>query len=257
MDRRTFLFWISIAPALALCAGVQAAASGKTLRIAVASSLADAAEDLGAAFTRSTGIKTIVIAASSSTLARQIAGGAVADVFLSANRDWADWLADKGRLDAGSLAVFAGNRLVLAVPAGSPIKAAALDDCLKALKGGRIAIGDPGHVPLGQYARDALQGEGVWDNVQSRLIPADNARAALRFVSSGQVAAGIVYASDAKAAGLNAAFVFPPADPPIAYIAGLVSGAPAGPQFLAFLTGAEAAPVLCNHGLSLPEGMLC
>ena len=86
MDRRTFLFWTSIAPALVLVAGVPAAASGKTLRIAAASSLADAAEELGAAFTRSTGIKTIIIAASSSTLARQISGGAVADVFLSANR---------------------------------------------------------------------------------------------------------------------------------------------------------------------------
>jgi len=257
MDRRTFLFWISIAPALALCAGVQAAASGKTLRIAVASSLADAAEDLGAAFTRSTGIKTIVIAASSSTLARQIAGGAAADVFLSANRDWADWLAGKGRLDADSVQVFAGNRLVIAAPAGPAIKAAGLDDCLKALKGGRIATGDPGHVPLGQYARDALQSEGVWDDVRSRLIPADNARAALRLVSSGQVAAGIVYASDAKAAGLNVAFVFPPADPPIAYVAGLVSNAPAAVQFLAFLTGTEGAPVLCGHGLSLPENRPC
>ncbi len=257
MDRRTFLFCMSIAPALAFADGVPAAASGETLRIAAASSLADAAEDLGAAFTRSTGIKTIVIAASSSTLARQIAGGAAVDVFLSANRDWADWLAKKGRLDAGSLAVFAGNRLVLAVPAGTSIKSAGLEDCLRALKDGRIATGDPEHVPLGHYARDALQRQGVWGDVRSRLIPADNARAALRLVSSGQVAAGIVYASDAKAADLNIAYVFPPADPPIAYVAGLVSNALAGPQFLAFLTGGEAAPVLCTHGLSLPEGRSC
>ena len=257
MDRRTFLFSLSTAPLLALATGVPAAASGESLRIAAASSLADAAEDLGAAFTRSTGIKTIVIAASSSTLARQIAGGAAADVFLSANRDWADWLAGKGGLEADNLAVFAGNRLVLAVPAGSPIRAAALDDCLKALKVGRIATGDPEHVPLGKYARDALHGEGVWDDVRSRLLPADSAGAALRLVASGQVAAGIVYASDAKAAGLNVAFVFPPADPPIAYVAGLVSQAPEGRQFLEFLTGKEGTKVICRHGLSLPQGQQC
>ena len=257
MDRRTFLFWISIAPALVLLTGAPAATSGETVRIAAASSLANAAEDLGAAFTRSTGIKTIIIAASSSTLARQIAGGAEVDVFLSADRDWADWLADKRRLDEGSLAVFAGNRLVLAVPADAPIKAAGLEGCLTALKDGRIATGDPQHVPLGKYARDALSREGAWDDVRSRLIPADNARAALRLVSSGQVAAGIVYASDAKAAGLNIAYVFPPADPLIAYVAGLVSAAPAGPRFLAFLTGEKAAPVLCDHGLTLPDDSPC
>jgi molybdate transport system substrate-binding protein len=255
MDRRTFLFWMSIAPALA--PGALAAASGESLRIAAASSLADAAEDLGAAFTRSTGIKTTVIAASSSTLARQIEGGAVADVFLSANRDWADWLAGKGRLDANSLTVFAGNQLVLAVPAGSAIRSAGLEDCLKALKDGRIATGDPLHVPLGQYARDALRRQGLWDDVRSRLIPADNARAALRLVSSGHVAAGIVYASDARAADLDIAFVFPPSEPPIVYVAGRVSSAPAGSRFLAFLSGEGAAPVLCRHGLRLPKGRTC
>jgi molybdate transport system substrate-binding protein len=255
MDRRTFVFNIAIA--LALATGAPAAASGKTLRIAAASSLAAAAEDLAAAFTRSTGIKTVIIAASSSTLARQIAGGAAADVFLSANRDWADWLADKDRLDAASRVVFAGNRLVLAVPAGAAIKAAALEDGLTALRDGRIATGDPAHVPLGQYASDSLQDAGVWDDVRHRLIPADSAAAALRLVASGQVAAGILYASDARAADLTVVHVFPPADPPIAYVAGLVSDAPAGPRFLAFLAGEEAAPALCKHGLSLPENRPC
>jgi len=257
MDRRTLLFALSIAPALAVVAAKAADADGEIVRIAAASSLADAAEDLGAAFTRSTGIETTIIVAPSSTLARQIAGGAAADVFLSADRDWADWLAGTGRLDAANLAVFAGNRLVLAVPAGAPIKTAGLEECLKALKNGRIATGDPQHVPLGRYARNALQRQGAWDDVRSRLIPADNARAALRLVSSGQVAAGIVYASDAKAADLNVAYVFPQADTPIAYVAGLVSAAPAGSRFVAFLTGEKAAPVLCNHGLTLPEDTPC
>jgi len=257
MDRRTFLFWMSSVPAFAVVAGAPAVTSGETLRIAAASSFADAAEDLGAAFARSTGIKTIINAASSSTLARQIANGAAADVFLSANRDWADWLADKGRLDADSLQVFAGNQLVLAVPAGRSFKAAGLEDSLKALKGGWIATGDPEHVPLGQYARDALRRQGVWDQVRSRLIPTDNAHAALRLVASGHVAAGIVYASDARAADLDIAFVFPPADPPIAYVAGLVSGAPAGRRFLAFLASDAGALVLCRHGLTLPESRPC
>ncbi len=257
MERRTFLFWMGSVPGFAVVAGVPATASGQTLRIAAASSFADAAEDLGAAFTQSTGIKTIIIVASSSTLARQIASGAAADVFLSANRDWADWLADKGRFDAGSLQVFAGNKLVLAVPTGRSFKAAGLEDSLKALKGSWIATGDPEHVPLGQYARDALRRQGVWDQVRPRLIPTDNARAALRLVASGHVAAGIVYASDARAADLEIAFVFPPADPPIAYVAGLVSNAPAGPRFLAFLAGEAGALILCRHGLVLPESRPC
>ncbi len=257
MDRRTLLLSMSLAPAFALLAGRPAAASGEILRIATASSLAAAAEDLGAAFTQATGIKTIVIAASSSTLARQIAGGAAADVFLSANREWANWLAGKARLSADSLQVFAGNRLVLALPAGASIEAAGLEDSLDALKNSRIATGDPQHVPLGFYARDALQHQGLWDAVRPRLLPADNAAAALRLVASGQVAAGIVYASDAHAADLNIAYVFPPADPPIAYVAGLVSAAPAGSRFLAFLSGAAAQPVLCRHGLSLPEDRPC
>ncbi|MDH3195924.1 MAG: molybdate ABC transporter substrate-binding protein, partial [Hyphomicrobiales bacterium] len=117
--------------------------------------------------------------------------------------------------------------------------------------------GDPEHVPLGKYARDALHGEGVWDDVRSRLLPADSAGAALRLVASGQVAAGIVYASDAKAAKLDIACTFPPADPPIAYVAGLVSQAPEGRQFLEFLTGKEGTKVICRHGLSLPQGQQC
>ncbi len=257
MDRRTFLLWMGIVPAFVLAASAPAAASGEVVRIAAASSLADVAEDLGAAFTQSTGIATMIIPASSSTLARQIAGGAAADVFLSADRDWAEWLAGKGRLEAGSLKVFAGNRLVIAVPAGSTVKAADLEGCLKMLKHGRVATGDPQHVPLGKYARDALQRQGVWDEVRPRLLPADNARAALRLVSTGQVAAGIVYASDADAAGLEVAYVFPQADPPIAYAAGLVSGAPAAQQFLAYLTGEAAVPVLCSHGLTLPDDRPC
>ena len=257
MDRRSFLFWMSIVPALALTAGTPVAASGETVRIAAASSLAEAAEDLGAAFTKSTGVETTIIPASSSTLARQIAGGAAADIFLSADRDWADWLAGEGQLDAQTLAVFAGNRLVIAVAAGASVNAPGLEEGLKALKSGRVATGDPLHVPLGKYARKALQQAGVWDEVRPRLITADNARAALRLVASGQVAAGIVYASDAVAADLDVAYVFPQANPPIAYVAGRVSRAPAGQRFLAFLASDEAARVLCRHGLTLPDNEPC
>jgi molybdate transport system substrate-binding protein len=172
--------------------------------------------------------------AASATLARQIELGAPADVFISADEAWMDHLAARGLIDTGSRRVFASNRLVV-VRAGAPAalqpseSITALRDALLAgARDARIATGDPTHVPVGRYARAALQRLGLWDDVNARLVRADNVRSALAFVERGEAAAGIVYATDARVAkGLHIAARFPAhSHPPIVYPAALLRGAP-------------------------------
>jgi molybdate transport system substrate-binding protein len=137
--------------------------------------------------------------ASSGALARQIDAGAPAEIFLSANEKWVDWLEKRGRIKSGHRKELLGNRLVLIAPRASTIAleigpffplAAALGD-------GRLAIADPAHVPAGQYAKQALKKLGVWDELSRRAARAPNVRSVLALVERGEAAAGIVYRTDA------------------------------------------------------------
>ena len=177
---------------VALLAGCADRAPGVV--VFAAASAADVAQD---AADRATTAETpvVVSAAASSTLARQIAAGAPADVFVSADGAWIDWLVDEG-VDVRARTALARGRLVVVGPAGGRA-AATLREALGGA--GRIALGDPEHVPAGVYARDALRRAGLWASVQGRVVPQADARAALAAVETGAAEVAVVYASDALA----------------------------------------------------------
>ena len=162
-----------------------------------AASMKGALDEVGALVTRRTGVAMKTSYAATSTLAKQIEEGAPADIFVSADEQWMDYIAERRLITAASRVDLVANRLVLIAPKdrvptltigkGFPI-AGALGP------GGRLAVADPASVPAGRYGKAALTSLGVWDSVASRLAPADNVRAALQFVARGEAPLGIVYA---------------------------------------------------------------
>ena len=166
-------------------------------------------------------VETTAVFAGSSALARQIEAGAPADIFLSANPGWMDHLEAAGRIDAATRRDIARNRLVLVGAPGSP--KVAPDD----LAGKRIATALTASVPAGLYARDALTGLGLWEELRPSLVEAQDVRAALRLAVIGAVSYAIVYASDAPTEpGVEVLFVFPDeSHAPIVYPGALVIGA--------------------------------
>ena len=186
--------------------------------------------------------------AGSSTLAKQIEAGAPAELFISADTDWMDYLAQRARIDATSRVTLLGNDLVLiaapsfagdlAVAPGFPLAAA--------LGTGLLSVAATDSVPAGRYARAALQSLGVWDSVASKLAQSDNVRTALQFVARGETPLGIVYATDARVEpAVRVLGTFPQdSHPPILYPAALIPGAsPDARAFLDFLATAPARKI--------------
>ena len=163
-----------------------------------AASLSPALDEIADRFEREQGVRVKRSYASSSTLAKQIDAGAPAHVFVSANPRWVEWLVQRGAISAGRSFELLGNSLVLVAPANAPF--AFEPESKASLAGafeGRLALGDPDHVPAGVYAQGALQRAGWWDELAPRVVRCSDARAALAFVERGECAAGIVYATDA------------------------------------------------------------
>ena len=174
-------------------------ANAQEVKVGAAASLTNAIETLGKAWGESSGGKIVGNYAASSALARQIEQGAPIDVFLSADLEWMDYLERKGLIDSGTRNNVAANTLVLIAPADKAetvVLSKGMD--LKArLNGGRLAVADPGSVPAGKYAKEALTALGLWDQVSPSLAPAENVRATLALVARGEAPLGIVYATDA------------------------------------------------------------
>ncbi len=204
------------------------------------------------------GLAVRPVFAASSTLAKQIAQGAPADLFLSASVAWMDYLAQRQAITAASRIDLLGNRLVLISSAESPLTLTIEPEfpLAEALDGGRLAIGDPAHVPAGIYAKAALETLGVWPTVAGRTARAADVRAALALVDRGEAAAGIVYQSDtAISRRVRVAGVFPrTSHPPITYPLALVAErpSPAVERFYRFLRGPEAAAIFRRHGFQSP-----
>lgn len=236
--------------------GSSAGIAGESLRLFAASSLTDVAADIAKSFKAETAIEILIVPAASSTLARQIAAGAPADIFLSADPQWAEWLIDQGTGKAGASRTFAGNSLVVVVPPGRAVATGDMSDILTAPGGGRIAIADPEHVPAGRYARQVLDSAGLWQALLPRLVPAANVRDALRYVETGQTPLGIVYATDAKAGNVQVVAALPDPQPVIRYVAVPLGGEGVG-RFMAFVTDGSADTILCRYGFRLPEGRRC
>lgn len=201
--------------------------------------------------------KTIISYGASSALARQIEGGAPAQVFISADLDWMDYLQQRKLLRDGTRKNILGNKLVLIAPSGSTARTEIrIGFPLAALLGtGRLATADPAHVPAGKYTKAALEKLAVWDSVAGRLAPAENVRAALALVARGETPLGTVYATDAAAEPkVRVVAAFPDGlHPPIVYPAALTAVAPAAgaaADFLAFLVSPAARKVFEKHGFA-------
>jgi molybdate transport system substrate-binding protein len=193
----------------------------------------------------------------SSALAKQIEAGAPAQVFISADLDWMDYLEQRKLLRPGTRKNILGNKLVLIAPAGSSVKADIAPGFPLAalLGGGRLATADPAHVPAGKYTKAALEKLGVWDSVSGRLAPAESVRAALALVARGEAPLGAVYSTDAAVESkVRMVATFPGGlHPAIVYPAALTSSAPASgsaADFLALLVSAAARNVFEKYGFT-------
>ena len=218
-----------------------------------ASSLTDSLNTVASAYQAKTGIKVTLSFGASSTLARQIEQGARADLFLSADIDWMDYLQKKGLIEDTTRKDLLGNRLVLiaAADAKPAPKIAPGFDLAGALGDRRLALADPASVPAGRYAKAALTSLGVWDKIAPKVAQAENVRVALEYVARGEAPYGIVYATDAKVAPkLRIAGVFPESShPAIVYPAALTKTAsPGAKAFLEFLGGAQARAIFEKAG---------
>jgi len=242
---------VCVAGSLAAGCGRGDVANGP-LTVFAAASLRAVVDDAATAWEAAHHRAVRVSYGASSTLARQIDAGARADVMLSANPDWIDWLDARHQLAPGGRRVVAENGLVLVAPAGHAFRWAPGQPLAEAFAG-KLALGDPAHVPAGVYARQALERLGAWDALADRVVAGADVRDALRFVARGGAPAGIVYRTDALAAG--AAVIVVAALPeelhdPIHYVGATVAGgdATAGADFLAWLGGPEGRVVLERYG---------
>jgi molybdate transport system substrate-binding protein len=246
--RRTVL-----AGGLALAAGPTLAAGG--VRIFAAASLQTALTKIAASW-RGPGAPLQLSFGASSAMARQIAQGAPADLFISADSDWMDWLAQRRLIATGTRRNLLSNRLVLIAPRASTaaLKIAPGMPLAQALGGGRLAIADPVSVPAGKYGKAALTKLGVWESVAGRLAPAENVRAALAYVARGETPLGIVYATDAHAEPkVKVVGTFPQATHPrILYPAALTKATPTGRAVLDYLSGPRAMAVFAAEGFLKP-----
>jgi molybdate transport system substrate-binding protein len=221
-----------------------------------AASLTDALGEIGRKYEAEGKGRIVASFASSSDLARQIEHGAPADLFLSADEQWADYLDRRGLIEKGSRLDLLSNELVLVAPAGNAVELpiAAGFPLAAALGDGRLAVGDPDHVPAGIYARQALESLGVWTSVEGRLARAGSVRAALLFVERGDCPLGIVYRSDALSdPKVRVIGTFPAGSHlPVVYPAARLTGrnSPAALQFLRYLSSPEAAAIFKKYGFA-------
>jgi molybdate transport system substrate-binding protein len=228
--------------------------SAQPVWILVAASTRDAVQVIADDFTRDTGIPVQISAGDSSKLANQIINGAPADLFLSANEEWAKQVVDQGR---GSVSVtLLGNSLVLIVPKGNPAGVSKPEDLLRPAVN-RVAVAGP-TVPAGIYGREALTHFKVWNQLeqQKKIVSGENVRVTLSYVETGEADAGLVYSTDAKITDkVTSVYTFPAdSHSPIIYPLVVLTSVPnSGAERLARrLQSPEAAEVFHRFGFSQP-----
>lgn len=224
------------------------------VHVFAAASLKTVLDDIGREFESTHGEAIVVTVAGSSALARQIAFGAPADVFISANQAWMDDLENKGRIDAATRLNIAANQLVLIRSAKHTEHPEPFDASRISAEVGkdRIAMALVDAVPAGIYGKAALQSLGAWDTLAPQIVQTDNVRAALALVALGEAPWGIVYASDLLSdSGAKIAARFPEdAHPPIVYPAAVVEDAMSdkAADFVDFLSSEVAQSVFEQGG---------
>lgn len=227
--------------------------------VLAAASLQEAMTAAADSWTAQGHARPVLSFAASPALARQVESGAPADLFLSADSAWMDYLAERQLLRPRSRAVLAGNRLVLVAPPGSrtQLKPHAGFPLAAALGKGRLAMADPDTVPAGRYGRAALVALGTWPAVSGRIARAENVRAALALVERGAAPLGLVYATDARASRrVRVVGWFPVSShPPIHYEVAVLrrSGSRDAAAFRQFLLSRQGQAILARHGFIAGE----
>ena len=226
------------------------------LRVLAAASLEDAIGDANVRYQRVTGRQAIASYGGSDAMAKQVENGAPADIFISADTDWMDYLAKRSLIKPETRLNFLGNKLVLIASTGSVDVAIGPNFPLaQALGNGRLAIANPASVPAGKYGKAALEALGVWTSVEGRLAPAPDVRATLKLVSHREAPLGIVYQTDAVTdQGVDIVGTFPaPSHPPIVYPLAVTAAStnPTAKSYIAFLQSDAVKPALGLQGFAL------
>jgi molybdate transport system substrate-binding protein len=248
-----------IAAAACLLVGVPAARAADEVTVFAAASLKNALDAVSAAWTESTRNKAVISYAASSALAKQIEQGAPADVFFSADLDWMNYLGEKNLIDKAGVTRLLGNDIVLIAPKDSSLAAEIAPgfDLAGLLGEGRLAMGDVKSVPAGKYGKAALETLGVWASVEGKLAQAENVRAALKLVATGEAPLGIVYRTDAGAEPAVRILGVFPADshPEIVYPVARVAASrnEAAAFFIDFVTSPAATQIFKAQGFKLLE----
>ncbi|HHH1201309.1 TPA: molybdate ABC transporter substrate-binding protein [Yersinia enterocolitica] len=246
--------WVASA---ALLAAFSSSAMAADITVFAAASLTNALQDIAVQYKKEKQVDVVASYASSSTLARQIEQGAPADLFISADQQWVDYAIDKQQMVANTRYTLLGNELVLIAPKDSKITKVAIDkktDWKKLLEGGRLAVGDPDHVPAGIYAKESLENLGAWATLAPEMARANNVRSAMALVERAEAPLGIVYGSDAIASDkVKVVGVFPEAShKPVEYPMAIVKGHenPTVTAFYDYLKSPAAAVIFEKYGFT-------
>jgi molybdate transport system substrate-binding protein len=261
MYRRSLLGFAAALVAAILAIAPSAAAQSTDVVVFAAASLKDALDAINTGWQHDSGKHATISYAASSALAKQIEAAAPADVFISADLDWMDYLDKKNLIAPGARHNLLGNSLVLVAPADgnpAPVDIAPNFPLAKLLNGGKLAMADPNAVPAGKYGKAALTKLGVWDSVSGSVAAAENVRACLLLVARGEAPYGIVYKTDAAIepkVKIVGAF---PADsvPPIIYPIGLTAASknPDAAAFVSYLGGEAATKLFEKYGFAVLGG---
>ena len=241
----------------AFAAVAPAVAQDGGLVVFAAASLKNALDAVNGQWQAVAGKQAKISYAASSALAKQIEQGAPAQLFISADFDWMDYLARKKLIKPDTRSNLLGNRIVLVAPAdkAKPVEIKQDFDLAALVGDGRLAMGAVDSVPAGKYGKAALEKLGVWSSVEQKVAGAESVRAALLLVSRGEAPYGIVYQTDAAAdPGVKIVGTFPEdSHPPIIYPVAILSEAksPAAKAYLDFLKSAKATPFFEKQGFTV------
>lgn len=242
---------------LALLFCTSFAAHADKIRVYAASSMTNVVNELVDQFEAQSDVQVTTVYGGSSSLARQIAQGAPADVLISANLKWVDYLQDQGVVNGDNVTNVASNQLVVIAPSGNSaqLNVQSANSWLDALDGQRMAIGQTNAVPAGIYAKQSLTQLGVWPQVQSHLAPTNNVRIALTLVERKEAPLGIVYKTDAMLSKEVQIIAQLPdsSHSPIIYPMAIINRTPSSEQFAQFVQSPSAQQVMQRYGFTKVE----
>jgi len=242
------------AVALAVSAACGGGSGRPEVTVAAAADLQFAFQDIGALFERQCGCKVTFIFGSSGNLAAQIDSGLPADVFASANVDYVDGLKEKGLILDDTQQLYGVGRIVLAVNEDAGSQVEKLRDLLKP-EVRRVAIANPEHAPYGVAAMQALQSEGVWEDLKPRLVYGENVRQALQYIQTGDAQAGIVALSVAAVPEVSYTLIDDSLHQPLRQSLAVLrrtAQEQLARDFIAFVNGPQGRPIMKKYGLMLP-----